>query len=177
MRQMVSRTLTSLLFMLAVVGAMAGVEAQRPEKVPRIGYLVVSPFAEPVVSENSAHGSGRAVVVAQQPAQPLVASNVGADERAGPCRDQSVTEPLMVPLPVVMRYELVDRADQVPFSEQDQFVQTLLADRPYEPFRVSVGVRSLDRSQDDTHSRLIEEPSKFLRPLAVSVADQHLMAG
>ena len=85
--------------------------------------------------------------------------------------------PLMVPLPVVMRHELVDRADQVPFPEQDQLVQTLLANRPHEPFRVSVGVRSLDRSPDDTHSRLIEEPSKFLRPLAVSVADQHLMAG
>ena len=73
------------------------------------------------------------MVVPQEPAQPLVASNVGADERAGPCRDQSVTEPLMVPLPVVMRYELVDRTDQVPFPEQDQLVQTLHANRPHEP--------------------------------------------
>jgi len=58
MRQMVSRTLTSLLFMLAVVGAMAGVEAQRPEKVPRIGYLVVSPFAEPPSGERAAFLDG-----------------------------------------------------------------------------------------------------------------------
>ena len=120
--------------------------ARHSGQIPICGRLWICGNLSPglVVSENSSHGSGRAVVVAQQPAQPLVAANVGADERAGPCRDQSVTEPLMVPLPVVMRYELVDRADQVPFPEQDQLVQTLLANRPHEPFRVSVGVRSLD---------------------------------
>src|SRR5437867_12938366 len=99
---------------------------------------------EPVVSENSSHGSGRAVVVAQQPAQPLVAANVGADERAGPCRDQSVTEPLMVPLPMVVRYELVEDADQAPFPEKNQAVETLPANRVPEPFRVSVGIRRLE---------------------------------
>src|SRR5438094_7454215 len=111
--------------------------ARHSGQIPICGRLWICGNLSPglVVSKNPPHGSGRAVVVAQQPAQPLVAGNVGADERAGPCRDQSVTEPLMVPLPVVMRYELVDRADQVPFPEQDQLVQTLLADRPHEPFR------------------------------------------
>jgi hypothetical protein len=78
----------------------------------------------------------------------------------------------MVPFSVVVRHELVDRADQAPFPEQDQPVQTLLANRPHEPFRVSVGVRSPERRQDDTYPRPFEEASKFLRPLAVPVADE-----
>ena len=41
------------------------------------------------------------MVVAQQPAQPLVAPNVGSGEMAGSWRDESVAEPLMVPLLVV----------------------------------------------------------------------------
>jgi putative ABC transport system substrate-binding protein len=44
--------------MLAVVGAVAGVEAQRPEKVPRIGYLVVSPLANPPSAERAAFLDG-----------------------------------------------------------------------------------------------------------------------
>ena len=32
----------------------------------------------------------------------------------------------MVPLPVVVRHELVDRTDQAPFAEQDQLIQALL---------------------------------------------------
>ena len=58
MRQMVFRTLTSLLFMLAIVGALPGAEAQRPEKVPRIGYLVVSPLADPPSGERAAFLDG-----------------------------------------------------------------------------------------------------------------------
>ena len=58
MRQMVFRTLTSLLFMLAIVGALPGAEAQRPEKVPRIGYLVVSPLADPPSGERAAFLEG-----------------------------------------------------------------------------------------------------------------------
>ncbi len=73
--------------------------------------------------------SGRAVVIPQQPTQPLAATNVnvGAPERAGLGRDQVVAEPLMVPLPVVVRHELVEHAQQAPFPEENQAVQTLLA--------------------------------------------------
>src|SRR5947199_9938169 len=80
--------------------------------------------------------SGRAVVIPQQPTQPLAATNVGAPERAGPWRDQVVAEPLMVPLPMVVRYELVEDADQAPFPEENQAVETLHAKRAHEPFRV-----------------------------------------
>src|SRR5439155_26532449 len=99
---------------------------------------------------------GRAVVVAQQPPQPLAAANLGAPERAGLWRDQLVAEPLMVSLPVVVRQELVEGAEQATFPEEDQAVETLLADRAPEPFRVGVGIRRLDRRQHDPHPRALD---------------------
>ena len=56
--------------------------------------------------------SGCAVVVPQQTAQPLTATHAGAPERAGLGHDQLVAEPLMVALPVVVRHELVEGAEQ-----------------------------------------------------------------
>jgi ABC-type uncharacterized transport system substrate-binding protein len=56
--RMVSRTLTAVLVMLAVLGALPGAEAQRPDKVPRIGYLVVSPLADPPSAERAAFVNG-----------------------------------------------------------------------------------------------------------------------
>ena len=55
---MVSRTLTAVLVMLAVLGALPRAEAQRPDKVPRIGYLVVSPLADPPSAERAAFLDG-----------------------------------------------------------------------------------------------------------------------
>ena len=52
------------------------------------------------------------MVVAEQPAQPLAATNVAALGKVGPGRDQLVAEPLMVPLSVVVRYELIEGAEQ-----------------------------------------------------------------
>src|SRR5712692_7513701 len=94
-----------------------------------------TPSTAPVVSENS----GRAVVVPQQPAQPLAAANVGAPEQAGLGRDQLVAGPLMVPLPIVVRHELVEHAEQAVLSEQDEAVRPLLPHRAHEALRVGVG--------------------------------------
>jgi hypothetical protein len=44
----------------------------------------------------------------------------------------------MVSLPMVVRHELVEGAEQATFPEEDQAVETLLADRAHEPFRVRV---------------------------------------
>jgi hypothetical protein len=79
----------------------------------------------------------------------------------------------MVSLPVVVRRELVERPDQAPFAEQDQPVQTLLANRPDEPLRVGIGVRRLVRRQDYAYSGPFKKPSESIRPLAVPVADQY----
>jgi len=58
MRQMLFRILTSSLVLLATLGALPGAEAQRPDKVPRIGYLVVSPLADPPSEERAAFLDG-----------------------------------------------------------------------------------------------------------------------
>src|SRR6516165_12732579 len=76
--------------------------------------------------------SGCAVVVPQQTAQPLRATHAGAPERAGLRHDQLVAEPLMVSLPMVVCHELVEDAEEPPFPEEDQAVQTLLPNRAYE---------------------------------------------
>src|SRR5882724_10140908 len=95
--------------------------------------------------------SGRTVVVPQQPAQPLAATNVRAIARERFWRDQVVAEPLMVPLPMVVGHELVEDADQAPFPEENQAVETLLANRAHEPFRVGVGVRlSFAKTESDS---------------------------
>jgi hypothetical protein len=77
-------------------------------------------------------------------AQPLAATNVSAIARERFWHDQVIAEPLMVPLPMVVGHELVEDADQAPFPEENQAIETLLANRAYEPFRVGVGVRRLD---------------------------------
>jgi len=64
------------------------------------------------------------MVVPQQPAQPLAATNVSAIARERFWRDQVIAEPLMV---LVVRHELVEDADQAPFPEKNQAVETLLA--------------------------------------------------
>ena len=55
---MVFRTLTALLSLVAVLSALPGAEAQRPDKVPRIGYLVLSPLADPPSAERAAFLDG-----------------------------------------------------------------------------------------------------------------------
>src|SRR5437016_14006618 len=47
-----------MVFVLAIVGVLAGAEAQRPDKIPRIGYLVISPLADPPSAERAAFLDG-----------------------------------------------------------------------------------------------------------------------
>jgi hypothetical protein len=57
----------------------------------------------------------------------------------------------MVPLPVVVRHELVERTEQPPLPEEDQTIETLRTDRADEALRVGVGIRRLDRREYDPH--------------------------
>jgi hypothetical protein len=59
-----------------------------------------------------------------------MAANADAKPSPGRWHDQPVAEPLVVPLPVVVRRELIERPDGVVFAEQDQPAQALLANRP-----------------------------------------------
>jgi hypothetical protein len=64
--------------------------------------------------------------------------------------DQLIPEPLRVSLPAVVRAELVEGAEQPTIPDQDQAVEALRADRAHEPFRIGVGIRSLDTRQPDS---------------------------
>jgi len=114
--------------------------------------------------------SGRAAVVSQQSAQPLAATHVGAPERADLWCDQLVAEPLMVPLPMVVRHELVDGAEQPTFPEEDQAVETLRPDRAHEALRVGVGIGRLDGRQHDPYPHAFDDTAESVRPLAVTIA-------
>ena len=52
------RALSPLLCVLAILVALSSAEAQRPDKMPRIGYLVVSPLADPPSAERAAFLEG-----------------------------------------------------------------------------------------------------------------------
>src|SRR5438876_10031013 len=56
-RRMIRRALTLLAFPLMIVGAPSA-EAQLPDKVPRIGYFVISPLADPPSAERAAFLDG-----------------------------------------------------------------------------------------------------------------------
>jgi len=117
------------------------------------------------------------MVVAQQPAQPRPATKVGAGADAAMFgRDQLVAEALVVPLAVVVRHELVEDATQAPFSEEDEPIETLFANRAHEPLRVGIGVRRLNRRPNNAHPRAFHDEAKSVRPLRVPVTDDHPIA-
>jgi hypothetical protein len=104
--------------------------------------------------------SGRAVVLPQQSAQPFAATNIGAPERAGLGRNQLVGKPLVIPLPVVVRHELVARAEQPMLPEQDQAVVTL---RPRERWHSALGRASRPRGPP-SHQRCFGILQSTCRP-------------
>ena len=55
---MIRRALTLLAVVLVIVVAPSGAVAQRPDKVPRIGYLVLSPLVDPPSTERAAFLDG-----------------------------------------------------------------------------------------------------------------------
>jgi hypothetical protein len=81
----------------------------------------------------------------------------------------------MVSLPMVVRHELVEGAEQATFPEKDQAVETLLSDRAHEPFRVRVGIRRLDGRQHDPHPGALDDAAESVGPLAVAIADEDLV--
>lgn len=55
---MIRRVLKLLALVLVIVGTLTGAEAQRPDKVLRIGYLVLSPLTDPPSAERAAFLGG-----------------------------------------------------------------------------------------------------------------------
>ena len=107
-----------------------------------------------VLSERSLTLLRGAVVVVQHAAQALPPAKgtrgIGTPQRL----NELVAKALVVPLGVVVRHELRDRAPKVTLPEQNHAIQALLFDRADEPLRVGVGVsRRLHRLRVMTDKR------------------------
>ena len=99
-----------------------------------------------------------AVVETQQPAESLDAFDWSAGLPFTDIRlDQSVVEPLVIPLRVVMSSEISGRLPERPFSEEDHPVETFILDRPDESLGVSVQVGGSMRQTNDQVLLLSQE--------------------
>ncbi len=78
------------------------------------------------------------MIETQQPAEPLNAFNCAEGRfRRITGLDQSIVDPLVIPLPVIMSGVLASRFPKRPFSEEDHAVQGLALDRSDEPDELS----------------------------------------
>ena len=80
------------------------------------------------------------MVVAEKATETLSPANGDAGMRRDTV-DQFVAEPLMIALAVIVDHELREGMPQVPLTERDETVQTLLFDRPDKPLRMRVAIR------------------------------------
>jgi hypothetical protein len=81
--------------------------------------------------------------------------------RSGCPLDQGVLETLMVPLAVVVRDELLHGSPEMPFSKRNEAIETLLVDRPDEPLRIRIRIRSLKRRLNDPNPRARESHQRL----------------
>ena len=113
------------------------------------------------------------VVVIQQTAHTRPAANRPAATGSPERLNQFVADALMVPLTVVVRHEICNRATKMALPQQDHALEALLLDRPHESFRVRVAVRCPQRRLNDSHALLLEERQHGTTPLSIAIADQH----
>ena len=89
--------------------------------------------------------SRRSLVVIQQAAEPRTPTNpAGASPRRVPI-DQPILKSLVIPLALVVIDECLEGLSKVTLTEQIHAIETLVFDRPYEPFGVGVRVGRLKR--------------------------------
>ena len=85
-------------------------------------------------------GSG-AAIEAKHPAESLHAFDCGGGQPfAVSWLDQSVVEPLVIPLAVIMSRKLPSRLPKRPLPEEDHPIETFILDRPDESLGVGVQV-------------------------------------
>ena len=114
------------------------------------------------------------IVVTENPADTLAATN-DADRSLAPWRfDQFVSEPLMIPLVMIVPRELLERHPQVPFPDRDDPIQALLFYRPDESLRVGVAVGRTRRRADHANPHRVEELLHASAPFHIAVADHNL---
>jgi hypothetical protein len=126
----------------------------RPAKVAfaERDHIVQAFLLDRVVSDNSVDNppsSRDTVVVIHQPAHTRSAANRPAATGSLERLNQFVADALMVPLTVVVRDELRNRAAKVALTQRDHAVEAFLLDRPNKPLGVRVAVRRAERCLND----------------------------
>ena len=71
--------------------------------------------------------------------------------------DQLVAKALMVALAMVMDHEVGERPSEVPLTQRNQPIQTLLFDGPNKALRMGIAVRGTERCLDHAHTRPLEQ--------------------
>ena len=101
------------------------------------------------------------VVEPKQSAEPLAALDPTASSRVVDRRvDEPVANALVIPLAVVVRDVLTDRASQARFPNRNDLCQALGLDRSHESLRVGVQIRASARKPHGMHSRMLERLSE-----------------
>ncbi len=78
----------------------------------------------------------------------------------------------MVPLDVVVANVLSARSPERARSKEDQLVETLALDRPFEALGVRVEVRATSRQAEVLHIGVLEYLQELRCELSISVVDQ-----
>ena len=128
------------------------------------------------MSENSASAletSSGSIVIAQEPTEPQAAAHAAAlrSQRFG--GNQSVVNPLVIPLSMVVFEECRQGLPEANLADRHQAFQTFFFDGPHKSLRVGIAVRRLIRRLHDADARVREQAPKCPAPLGITVADQH----
>ena len=81
----------------------------------------------------------------------------------------------MIPLAMVVIDECPEGPSKVALAERDQAIETLVFDRPYEPFGVGVCIRRLKRRLHDGHPGIAQQTPNLPTPFSITITDQHAM--
>ena len=92
-------------------------------------------------------------------------------------RDEAIVESLVIPFPVIVLDEFVQRVTEVSLPQRNHPVETFFFDRPDKALGVGIRVRRTRWRQCDANARIGESASYRRAPLPIPIADQHAMPG
>ena len=83
----------------------------------------------------------------------------------------------MISLAMVVIDECREGPSKVALAERDHAIETLVFDRPYEPFGVGVCIGRLKRRLHDVHAGIAQQPSHISAPFPITITDEDAMIG
>src|SRR5215831_12621863 len=112
---------------------------------------------------------GLTIVIVEHSAKPLVLSYSAVRRDRIHWNNETVVEPLMITLQMIMRHKLANRISQRVFTKEDHLLQAILPNRSDEPFRISIQIR---RQFDGLDSDRGKRSEKLPRVEWISIVDQ-----